>query len=252
MAEYLPIRAFNRSQNVRIGGQKISATTTSYVDVSVADVRKELGYHSAVGAVYVVDSLTNNDTQYVVHAATASATNTWLTTGTVTVAAGVATHSGTSFTNDMVGGILTSGSSRFLVSSFTSSSVLGVTLISGSATVAAGSSFTLAYHVAQSATTSVSFAAGDVYDRVNKIHTFVPAQTTSAATAPASTLSRRDLVSVNVKTGQLTLTTGTSTYTTIGGTPNTVTVPADNVAVAYLTFRNGATTAQVTDLRQLS
>jgi len=251
MAEYLPIRAFNRSQNVRIGGQKISATTTSYVDVSDAATRKELGYHSAIGAVYVIGDLTANNSAYAVHAATASATTSWYSTGTVTIASGAVTGSGTTFTNDMVGGILTSGSSRFLVSSFSSATSIGVTLISGSATVAAGASYVLTYAVASSATTSVTFIAGDVYDRANEVHTFIPAQTTSAISAPATSLkSRRDLVSVNVKTGQFTVTTGTD-YTTIGGTPNTVTVPTDNVAIAYLTFRNGATTAQVTDLRQL-
>jgi len=252
MAEYLPIRAYNRSQNVRIGGQKILPTVTSYVDVSDPATRKEFSYHSAVGAVYVLGDVTANNTAYAVHAATAGIASTWYSTGTVTIASGAVTGSGTTFTNDMVGGILTSGSSRFLVSSFSSATSIGVTLISGSATVAAGASYTIAYVVATAATTSVAFIAGDVYDRANEIHTFVPAQSTGAITAPATSLkSRRDLVSVNVKTGQLSVTTGTD-YTTIGGTPNTVAVPTDNVALAYLTFRNGATTAQVTDLRQLA
>jgi len=255
MAEYLPIRAYNRSQNVRIGGQKILPTATSYVDVSDPANRKEFSYHSAVGAVYVLGDATANNTAYAVHAATASlgtGTPAWYSTGTVTIASGTVTGSGTTFTNDMVGGILTSGSSKFLVSSFASTTSIGVTLISGSATVAAGASYVLAYNVIVAATTSVSFIAGDVYDRVNEIHTFVPAQATGAITAPSTSLkSRRDLVSVNVKTGQLSVTTGTD-YTTIGGTPNTVAVPTDNVAIAYLTFRNGATTAQVTDLRQLA
>lgn len=57
MAEYLPIRALNRSQNVRIGGQKILPTITSYVNVEDAKTRKEFSYHSAIGAVYVVGEL---------------------------------------------------------------------------------------------------------------------------------------------------------------------------------------------------
>jgi hypothetical protein len=252
MAEYLPLRSYNRTQSVRIGGQKILPTVTKYVDVSIAANRKQLSYHSAIGAVYVVGDITGNNSAYAVHATTASATNSWYSTGTVTIASGAVTGSGTTFTNDMVGGILTSGSSRFLVSSFASTTSIGVTLISGSATVAAGASYVLAYNVASSATTSVSFIAGDIYDRVNEIHTYVPAQTTSAISAPATSLkSRRDLVSANVNTGKFTVTTGTD-YTTIGGTPNTVTVPTGDVAIAYLTFRNGATTAQVTDLRQLA
>src|SRR4051812_27072120 len=68
MALYLPIRAFNRSQNVRIGGQKILSTATSYVDLSVAATKKEFSYHSAIGAVYPVGALTasNNGTGRVV------------------------------------------------------------------------------------------------------------------------------------------------------------------------------------------
>ena len=58
MAQYLPIRAFNRSQQVRIGGQRVTATATTFVDISNATQRKELGYHSAIGAVYPVGPLT--------------------------------------------------------------------------------------------------------------------------------------------------------------------------------------------------
>jgi hypothetical protein len=267
MAEYLPVRSYNRSQNVRIGKQKLSPTSTTYIDISDAATRKEFSYHSAIGAAYALGDITANNTQYAVHAATASLGSgapAWLTTGTVTIASGVATHSGTSFTNDMVGGILTSGSNKFLVSSYLTSSTLGVTLISGSATVAAGSSYTIAYNVIVAATTSVTFIAGDIYDRVNELHTFIPAQIPangSSISAPASTKSRRDIVTVNPVTGLLTVTAGDSAgYVTTGGTPNTVSVysstntggyPVGDIPVAYLTFRNGATTAQVTDLRQL-
>lgn len=57
MALYLPIRALNRSQNVRIGGQKITATATSWVDLSDAKTKKEFTYHSTFGAVYPVGPL---------------------------------------------------------------------------------------------------------------------------------------------------------------------------------------------------
>ena len=61
MPTYLPIRAFNRSQGVRIGSQKISATANTYVDVDDAKVRKQLGYHSAIGAVYPTGPLTDHN-----------------------------------------------------------------------------------------------------------------------------------------------------------------------------------------------
>jgi hypothetical protein len=251
MAEYLPVRSYNRSQNVRIAKQKLSPTLTTYIDISDAATRKEFSYHSAIGAAYVVGDITNNNTQYAVHAATVSATPTWFTTGNVTIASGVATHSATGFVENMVGGILTVGSSRFLVSSYLTTATLGVTLISGSATVSTPTAFTIAYNLAASVTTTgVTFIAGDIYDRVNEFHTFIPAQTTGNLSAPTTGLSRRDLASVNPVTGKITITPG-STYTTAGGTPNTATLPAGDVALAYLTTRNGETTAQVTDLRQL-
>lgn len=66
MAEYLPIRAFNRSQNVRIESQKVTPTTTVYVDISKATTRKELSYHSAIGAVYVVGTLSSSNSVNIV------------------------------------------------------------------------------------------------------------------------------------------------------------------------------------------
>lgn len=66
MATYLPIRAFNRSQAVRIGGQKVKSfdpTTgvgsNTYIDIDDAASRKELGYHSAIGSVFVTGSVTD-------------------------------------------------------------------------------------------------------------------------------------------------------------------------------------------------
>ena len=66
MATYLPIRAFNRSQAVRIGGQSVSATANTYIDVDDAASRKELAYHSAVGAVYPTGPLTDANKPYLI------------------------------------------------------------------------------------------------------------------------------------------------------------------------------------------
>lgn len=54
MGEYLPVRAFNRSQNVRINKKKITATITTFVNLENAAQRKEFSYHSAIGSVYPV------------------------------------------------------------------------------------------------------------------------------------------------------------------------------------------------------
>lgn len=70
MALYLPIRALNRSQNVRIDSQKISATTTAYIDISKVSVRREFAQHSAVGAVFPVGPLTSSNANQVVVGAT--------------------------------------------------------------------------------------------------------------------------------------------------------------------------------------
>lgn len=63
MALYLPIRAISRSQNVRVGGQKITVDSTAYVDISDGATRRELHHHQAIGAVIVVGGLsaTNSD-----------------------------------------------------------------------------------------------------------------------------------------------------------------------------------------------
>jgi hypothetical protein len=66
MPTYLPIRAFNRSQKVRIGNQSIKTTTNTYIDVDDAAVRKQLGYHSAIGAVYPTGPLTDINVAVVV------------------------------------------------------------------------------------------------------------------------------------------------------------------------------------------
>lgn len=66
MALYLPIRAISRSQGVRVGGTKVSTTTTKYVDISDGQTRRELNHHSAIGAVVVVGPLTATDSDIVV------------------------------------------------------------------------------------------------------------------------------------------------------------------------------------------
>lgn len=66
MALYLPIRALNRSSNIRINGQKVVPGTTFYVDISAAGVAKELAYHSAIGQVYPVGPLTATNAPVVV------------------------------------------------------------------------------------------------------------------------------------------------------------------------------------------
>jgi len=61
MAPFLPIRAYNRSQNVRIGGSKIAATSTTNVDLGDVQTRREFAHHSAIGAVYPVGPLQATD-----------------------------------------------------------------------------------------------------------------------------------------------------------------------------------------------
>lgn len=72
MAEYLPIRAFNRSQNVRIESQKISSTSSTLIDISKATTRKEFSYHSAIGAVYATGHVVSNSEAVVIYGLVAS------------------------------------------------------------------------------------------------------------------------------------------------------------------------------------
>jgi len=64
-ADYLPVRAFNRSQNVRIGKQVVRSVNNVYVDLNDPVSAKELAYHSSIGAIYVTGSITsaNSDLQ---------------------------------------------------------------------------------------------------------------------------------------------------------------------------------------------
>jgi hypothetical protein len=60
MPTWLPVRAFNRSQAIRIGKQKITSVDSSgnlaghiYIDLEDKTSRKELAYHTSIGGVYV-------------------------------------------------------------------------------------------------------------------------------------------------------------------------------------------------------
>lgn len=66
MAQYLPIRAFNRSQQVRIGKQKVLPTATTFIDIDDPVQRKEFGHHGSIGAVYVVGPLSASNSDVVV------------------------------------------------------------------------------------------------------------------------------------------------------------------------------------------
>lgn len=66
MAVYLPIRGLNRSSNVRVGNQKLTVDTTTYVDISDGNVRKALAHHSTLGQYIVVGGLTANNSDFYV------------------------------------------------------------------------------------------------------------------------------------------------------------------------------------------
>jgi hypothetical protein len=57
--DYLPVRAFNRSQNVRIGKQVVRSNSNVYVDLNDPVSAKELAYHSSIGAIYHTGALTS-------------------------------------------------------------------------------------------------------------------------------------------------------------------------------------------------
>jgi hypothetical protein len=66
MAVYLPIRSVSRSQNVRIGQQKILPDTTYYVDISSGSTKRELNHYQAIGSVIAVGQLTATNSDAVV------------------------------------------------------------------------------------------------------------------------------------------------------------------------------------------
>lgn len=61
MASFLPIRAISRSQQVRIGDQKITRDKTFYVDIDNGQVRRDLERHAAFGAFIIVGPLTTSN-----------------------------------------------------------------------------------------------------------------------------------------------------------------------------------------------
>lgn len=63
---YLPIRAVSRSQNIRVGQQKITPDATFYVDINDGPTKRDLNHHQAIGSVVVVGSLTASNTDQVV------------------------------------------------------------------------------------------------------------------------------------------------------------------------------------------
>jgi hypothetical protein len=66
MGEFLPVRALNRSQNVRINKTRVTSTKTVYVDLGNATAKRELQHHSALGAVIPVGPLSFTSNQVVV------------------------------------------------------------------------------------------------------------------------------------------------------------------------------------------
>lgn len=57
---YAPIRAYNRSQGVRIEKQRITSTATTIVNLGNPVTHKEFTYHSAIGAVYLTGPITSS------------------------------------------------------------------------------------------------------------------------------------------------------------------------------------------------
>lgn len=57
MAEILGIRAFNRSQRVRVGLKELTTNKTAYVNLSNGRVRRDLQNHSSIGAFLTVEPL---------------------------------------------------------------------------------------------------------------------------------------------------------------------------------------------------
>jgi len=66
MAEFLPVRALNRSQQVRINKQRVTTTKTTYVDLSNPTAKREFQHHSAIGAIFPVGPITATSSEFVV------------------------------------------------------------------------------------------------------------------------------------------------------------------------------------------
>lgn len=83
-AVYLPVRALTRSQAVRIAKQKLSTSTTTYVNIEDGTTKKDLVHHSAIGALQVVGPLTASNEDWVVN----TGATTTVSLLKITVAAG--------------------------------------------------------------------------------------------------------------------------------------------------------------------
>lgn len=135
---FLPVRAFNRSQKVRIGGRQLSPTRNTLINIERKDVQRDWARHSAIGALAVVGSPITTTEDGVVHGGTPSQTGNYQ----VTVGAGSwVRDNGTAVTFDSAvksitdDTALTSGQARIDRVSVNSSGVVAVT--AGTAAAAA-------------------------------------------------------------------------------------------------------------------
>jgi hypothetical protein len=89
MAEFLPVRALNRSQGVRINKQRVTNTKTTYVDLSNPVAKREFQHHSAIGAVFTVGPITNTSSEFVVQSGASTDQGSSASDMVVTTYAGV-------------------------------------------------------------------------------------------------------------------------------------------------------------------
>jgi hypothetical protein len=54
MSIHIPMRTFNRSQRVRIGGSSLSPTVSTWINVDSPRNQRDLARHSGIGAIYDV------------------------------------------------------------------------------------------------------------------------------------------------------------------------------------------------------
>jgi hypothetical protein len=75
MSTMLPVRAYNRSQSSRVQGKRLSPTQTALVNLDNPRTQRDLGRHSAIGAIRTVGSpIEQNDDGVVVSGGLASIT----------------------------------------------------------------------------------------------------------------------------------------------------------------------------------
>lgn len=94
MSELLGIRAFHRSQRIRIGQKQIQPNITTFVNLTNPVVRRDIQKHSAIGAFLTVTPLTTTaDAGYVVQGG--KVTQSTAASLVVNVASGVVKINGT-------------------------------------------------------------------------------------------------------------------------------------------------------------